>query len=535
MESTRTIVLRCASRGRYASVALLLVAAGILIGIGASPSGALSGPSEKAPVNCSETPTGQWPEPEGLVRSGACLIQGVGGLTISPKVVEAGEPITASMTNVGQAEERQEAKWGWSGFAGEVGGGHVISGCGEKSSSCTVRASAQAASTGGWEVFSHAVSYGGIFGGTSYSSDYFDVSSCGAALSGEVRSVGGRNVQPAAGVRVQARGPAGTHSTATDSGGEYSFCLAKGRYTVTLPGKHARPRARRISLTHDTGGVDFSTGCVGSPTFKLLRVHITHTTFFGFEGRNWDTADCGPVSVTATTQTGATPLRSFDTSSFKGRIDVKGRACGLKLFAQQQDGREREVQDTLGPNIHAVVVLADSGITPSGEALFPGDLLCRSDVGAQADAFASGSFSAADVTATAQTLGQHLLEIEGGQDTILADAAGKVAVSGVSGEGVAPGEVGALVAQRESTTRLTGASGNVTVTGPQSSSGSVAIGGNLTLDNGIVAVKGDLNVGGSITGSGAVIVTGNITANGGAMLESDATYGLVAGGKLKLP
>jgi hypothetical protein len=506
-------------------------------GASGSTAAGFSGPSEKTPIQCSETPTGQWPEPEGLSRAGACLIQGVGGLTIAPKVVRAGETITATMTDVGQAEERQEAKWGWSGFVGDVGGGRSISGCGEKSASCTVRASAQAASNT-WEVFSHAVGFGGLFGGTSYSSDYFNVVSCGALLSGAVTEVGGPHRQPAVGVRVQARGSGGVHTAETGGGGAYSLCLTKGRYEVTVPGKHARPRSRTISLTGDRSGVDFKTGCLGSPTFKLVRVHITASTFFGFEGKHWDTADCGPVSVTAATQTGATPLKSFHSSSFKGRIDVKGRACGLKLYAQQQNGREREVTDTLGPNIHAAVVLADPGPTPSGEVLFPGDLLCRSDVGAQATAFEDGTFTAQNVSAAAQSLGQHLLEIQGAANTILADPAGKVAVAGVSGEGVDPGQVGAIVSGIASTSgvaALTSSAGDETISSRAVSGGSVTIAGNLTLAGGVVAVKGDLTVSGSISGTGAVIATGNITASGGAMFQSDDKYGLVAGGRLNLP
>ncbi len=514
-----------------------LAAALMLSSATSSAAGGLAGPAEKTPIQCSETPTGQWPEPEGLSRAGACLIQGVGGLAIAPKVVRAGEAITATMTNVGQAEERQEAKWGWSGFVGDVGGGHAISGCGEKSTSCTVRASAQAASST-WEVFSHAVGFGGIFAGTSYSSDYFNVVSCGALLSGAVTEVGGPHSQPAAGVRVQAKGPGGAHNAETDSNGAYSLCLTKGHYRVTLPGKHARPRSRTVSLRGDRSGVNFTTGCLGSPTFKLVRVHITNNTFFGFEGKHWDTADCGPVSVTAATQAGATPLKRFDSSNFKGRIDVKGRACGLKLFAQQDNGREREVQDNLGPNIHAAVVLADPGPTPSGEVLFPGDLLCQSDVAAQAAAFESGNFAAADVSAVAQTLGQHLLEIQGAGNTILADSAGKVAVVGVSGEKVDPGQVASIVsgiANAPGASSFASAAGNETIGNSAVSNGSVTIGGNLTLTNGIVAVKGDLTVSGTISGTGAVIATGTITATGGVNLQSDDKYGLVAGGTLGLP
>ncbi|MDE3069816.1 MAG: hypothetical protein KGJ43_03715, partial [Acidobacteriota bacterium] len=64
--------------GPAALIALITAIAAIAIPLGPASTGgqasaALAGPSEKPPVKCSETPTGQWPEPEGLFRSGACL------------------------------------------------------------------------------------------------------------------------------------------------------------------------------------------------------------------------------------------------------------------------------------------------------------------------------------------------------------------------------------------------------------------------------------------------------------------------------
>ncbi|HLI31695.1 MAG TPA: carboxypeptidase-like regulatory domain-containing protein [Solirubrobacteraceae bacterium] len=229
---------------RRGNLTARLLAATLALACALAPSASRAAgvpPSEPPPVKCSETPTGQWPEPEGLYRSGACLIQGVGGLSISPQVVTVGEAITATVPGT---NPRPEWSWGWKGFVAEVGGGQVLSGCGEDSTSCTVKASAEAASST-WEVFSHAVSYPGIFGGTSYSSEYFIIEGGGGTITGSVSSPSHKGL---AGVTVaitgtSASGQAVSDTATTAADGVYSQSVPEGSYSVaptgTPPGQPA--------------------------------------------------------------------------------------------------------------------------------------------------------------------------------------------------------------------------------------------------------------------------------------------------------
>ena len=467
---------------------------------------------------------------------GGCLLQGNGGLALSPKTVHTGGELKATLPTPPQNNERSTFTWDWSGFANSLGQkdgiGTAVSGCGAQATSCTVRVQI---SQPGVYTYTHGVA-GAIVpccSGTSVSSDFFGVDVY--KVSGTVKIAGGPTKVPNVGVNVEARGPGGTSTAPTDSTGTYSLLLDPGSYTVSVVKHRADPKSRRVRLNHDVSGVDFVTGCTATPTFELKRVRVGRDTSFAFVGRNWDTADCGPVSVAATTVGGTQPLKVFDSSDFTGQINVKGRACGLKLVAQQASGREREVTDNLGHNVHAVVVLADPGMTPSGEQLFPGDLLCESD--AAGHDFGSGHYAASDVSAVAQRLGQRLLEIQGGDNSILADASGKVAVIGISGQDVAPAELKHLTDAFPGSA-IGSSAGDVNVTGFQASGGSLTIGGNLTLSNGVLVVHGDLTVGGAIVSApdegGAVFATGNITA-ASANLVTDDQWGLVASGKLNLP
>lgn len=257
MVSDRTTPRRLGAPGGTRAVLGALLALALSCALAPSASDAAGvPPSESPPIKCSETETGWWPEPEGLYRSGACLIQGVGGLTIAPQVVAVGEPITASMASVGEAEKFQEAKWGWEGFVSEVGGGHVLSGCGEKSASCTVEASPNAAQ-GTWEVFSHAVSYGGIFAGTSYSSEYFIIEGAASTIAGAVvgpkqEGISGATVTVTG---TESNGEAVNRRIVTGAGGAYSLVVQPGSYTVAPTGTPAGQPA---------GGEYKVIGCSGS-------------------------------------------------------------------------------------------------------------------------------------------------------------------------------------------------------------------------------------------------------------------------------
>jgi hypothetical protein len=255
-----------------------------------------------------------------------------------------------------------------------------------------------------------------------------------------------------------------------------------------------------------------------------------------FEGRNWDAKGCGAVTVTASGERGAVPIDTFNESDFKGKIKVNGRLCGLKLFAEQASGRKREASFGLGDRTQAVVLLADPGITPEGDQLFQGDYLCKSEARTAAGALDSGQLSGATVSTVAQNLSQRLLELAvPGGDRWLADAAGNVAVHGITGESVP------LPESQEFTSSLPGAqqlpvtvSGDENLSGVGETTGSHNVSGNLVLNHGILVVHGDLTVSGTISGIGAVLVTGNITA-AGARFSTDDVAGLWAGGRLNLP
>jgi hypothetical protein len=238
----------------------------------------------------------------------------------------------------------------------------------------------------------------------------------------------------------------------------------------------------------------------------------------------------------------AIPAGTFDKSDFSAKITVNGRLCGVRLYAdQQQTGRQR--QASFGSEFvkTVVVVLADPGTTPSGDQLFPGDYLCKDEVGAYSGTLASGQLTAQLVSEVAGTLGQRLLDLQSTQNGgggWLADPSGKVAVFGESAERVAPATISAIGAKFTagvSPQQLPPQnSGDLKITGIATASTSVTVAGNLTVDNGVVYINGDLTVGGSILGTGAVVVSGSISA-AGAGLSSDDVYGLVAGGSLDLP
>lgn len=286
---------------------------------------------------------------------------------------------------------------------------------------------------------------------------------------------------------------------------------------MSVVGRPAQPASHSISLTRNMSGVDFLTGCVGTPSFTMTRHRHGKTTVIDYDGDNWDTAGCGAVTVTAYAERGAVPIHTYQQSSFTGQLKINGRICGLELHADQPNGRTRTAGYMTGNHVEANVQLADPGTTPSGEQLLPGDALCKSDVGGAAAAIDSGQLSGGIVSSVALILGQNLLELQNTRsgNVFLADAAGKVAVQGVSAEGVPSGQIAADEAALAGSANAQALP--ATVNGDENLSGFGTVGSSAT-----------------ITGTGAVLVTGNITA-ADATFSTDDMYGLIAGGQLNLP
>lgn len=145
----------------------------------------------------------QFPGP-GLYPSGGCIVTVTGGgITISPKVLHVGQPITATLKPPPPSEN---ATWDWGNFVATVGfGSKHISGCKPQDTSCTVQASKEAVSNV-WEVYELGVNLNpvGCCGGLQVSGDYFIVNNNLHQLSGRVELSGGTpgSQKPEAGVRV---------------------------------------------------------------------------------------------------------------------------------------------------------------------------------------------------------------------------------------------------------------------------------------------------------------------------------------------
>jgi hypothetical protein len=275
--------------------------------------------------------------------------------------------------------------------------------------------------------------------------------------------------------------------------------------------------------------------CVGTPTFKVQHKRVGRETIVTFAGKKWDTKDCGPVMLTISGERGAVQKAVYERSSFSGTIRVNGRLCGIQLRAAQLTGRALTGGFDNGGHAEAIVMIAKPGTMPNGEQLIPGDFLCRSEID-----FDPAHMTVANVRALASKLGQQLLEVNTRQAAAMVDAAGKVSVEGVSLESA---DSQLLATERDLVSHQNNAASlpekpegqSLGLSGFNKREGSLTVEGNLNLDGAVLYVEGELHVTGAITGRGAVFVTGNITAEGGSTLQTDAIYGLVAGGSLGLP
>jgi len=188
---------------------------------------------------------------------GSCLEQGAAHFAVEPRVLHVGQHITGTVTPGGNDEH-----WDWKAFVKQVGGGKVVSGCGDDVSSCTVKASHKAVSNV-WEVFGEGVDIPFLGSrATSISSDYFIVNNDLAQLSGTV-SAGPHKPLSGVELRVSGTSESGHHvsrTTTTDSSGNYAFALTKGSYTVRPLHGTYKPPERSVNLSSNRTGVDFEQG-----------------------------------------------------------------------------------------------------------------------------------------------------------------------------------------------------------------------------------------------------------------------------------
>jgi|GEM_PF-3966115 len=490
----------------------------------------------------------------------SCLIQsGEFGFSIGPRVLHVGQDIEGTAVNTTGKDS-----WTWncaqyqvgvsnpgSCFVKELGGPHAkpVSGCGANAPTCTVKVSADVASTT-WTIYGMDASVPSFntFAGA-VSTDYFIVDNDLYELSGKVLfSTGTGKEKPAADIEVKAVGAHGTHTTTTNAQGKYLFVLHKGEFTVSLPHRVAEPSERHVSLTHNpTTGVDFKTGCLGEPSLTVIHVRANHDTTIGIEGKNWDVEGCGPVTLTAVLPTAkeqplVKPIAVYHTNDFKQILTLHGtRICGANFVAEQPSGRRLDKGYVNGKPVPAVILLADPAIDTHGDALFPGDILCDSEVGSAAFDIDAGQITAKDVSAIAQNLGSHLLEIQSAKsgEIVMANPSGTVAVEGNSEQGFSKDAIVEKVHGLEEGVHPVDLpstnSGSYTCPGGFCrSSGSVTINGDLVLNNSVVFINGSLNVTGTIRGIGSIWVISNVQASG-VSLQTDAEDALIVGGKFEFP
>jgi hypothetical protein len=92
-----------------------------------------------------------------------------------------------------------------------------------------------------------------------------------------------------------------------------------------------------------------------------------------------------------------------------------------------------------------------------------------------------------------------------------------------------------LASPPQGTTMVSGSTGPLTVDYYTGSTGSLTIGGDLTLkDEGVLWVNGDLTIEGGIKGKGLILCGGNTTVNGGADLSAKNLIALASKGDVKL-
>lgn len=297
--------------------------------------------------------------------------------------------------------------------------------------------------------------------------------------------------------------------------------------------------------------------CEGNPTLTLDHERVGHDTLVKYEGRDWDVADCGAVTISDTSGQGSPAIATESRSNFSGEFTLKGhRVCGVTLVASQAPpNRSVQAHWTDGRPLPLSIVLAQPGSTPDGDPLVSGDVLCEDDVPPDVAAHArAGKIGPGDVATIASALGQQLLElyVQGaGANYVMSDPTSKVGVVGLSIQGASAGlfeavqdelDSNSLLQTVASPTPATTANGDVLLSGESIVPGPLIIPGNLNIQDGILYVQGDLQVGGSILGRGTIYATGSITAAGADLwgLEQTDESGyhqtaLVALGDLDLP
>lgn len=297
--------------------------------------------------------------------------------------------------------------------------------------------------------------------------------------------------------------------------------------------------------------------CAGDPMLTLKHERSGQETIVEFEGHDWDTQDCGPVTITASQQAGV--VATENGSNFHGEMTLRGhRVCGVSLTATQAPPNRKAVATwSDGYADGVVVVLAEPGSTPDGDPLQPGDQICKSDLPAGVSPRSMGEKQVAEV---ATNLGQTLLELyipRASANYELADPSGRIGVVGQSIEHAHGGLLSdvddALISDPSTQTFTTTSigeistpSGDVSLTGPvilNAGGGTLTITGNLTLADADVLVQGNLVVDGTITGRGTIYTDGGLSAAGVSLWGYDnpwqfgvrKQFGLVAGGAFELP
>jgi hypothetical protein len=180
------------------------------------------------------------PPPPNLESASPCI-----SVSARPHAVSVGASITGRTgPGTGGCTEKQ-LSWNW--FAA----GERVTACATNSTVCVIKTDRP---TSAWTTL--CVVGTGSSGGLT-ACDYVAVLGGGLHdLSGTIESGAPGSLQ-ASGVTVRARGPGGTHTTVTDSHGNYTFAVAAGTYLVT-PGRPTFPAHRTVSVTRDTTGVDFA-------------------------------------------------------------------------------------------------------------------------------------------------------------------------------------------------------------------------------------------------------------------------------------
>ncbi len=288
--------------------------------------------------------------------------------------------------------------------------------------------------------------------------------------------------------------------------------------------------------------------CAGNPILTLTHKRVGGETVVDFAGHGWDTQSCGSVAITAASIFGGQSIATEDASDFSGSLGPQSaKSCGVVVTATQQPNRTVKAAYSRGKPVGLSVVYAKPGVTPDGQPLDAGNVLCQDDLPAGVyEDYLHDQLSETDVASIAGTLGQKLLELyvtENGHDYyMLADPSGQVQVVGLSQENASPTLLEQIfdpIWTDPSVQTVQSSTGDVVLSGPvRAIAGVYSVQGNLSLQNATLYVQGNLNVSGNISGRGSIFATGSITAGSVNELwgaDAPATYGLVALGALNLP